>query len=343
MVQESGNTHDISSLTSCFRYIIDSQSQDGTSDVREILKILYKWAFKILKSGKTGSAWTRVELVDEIGQDCFGYCQQKGFLVNTKFHVDGDDSNPMLDGYKMVAEIFYEWFVAHYVTHIVEDRPGILDQTLQAIDPASHQHVYRFACGLSNICSEKILKYLEKNETWKDLALLCMVEQSELAENFEKSIRRLCSTINEIKDEDSALMERSKLQLIKIASWKKIPIKEILLMGCFSSLDLQLETIVLKSGQELPRGLLVTELRIQLEENLTTKHVEDILQFATKCEEMEKLGFDDCNDEIPINKIDTELLDSIRSKGLQIEWFSRNGGGYQLNLQSGIFELQQEE
>lgn len=208
--QKSESSHDVSSLTSCFQYIVDPQGHvEGLHESKSPNR-LYKWAFEILKSGKTGRAWTKSNLSDEIGEDCFHYCQQKGILV---------DVNNC--SYGLVAKIFYDWFTAHYVKYIGENRPKILDQTLQVIDPGSHSYVYRFASGISIICAQKILKYL-KGAYWKMFRLLCMVEQEELQQNFMTEVKRICQMNIEIKDDDTAIMERSKLQLMEIASWKKV-------------------------------------------------------------------------------------------------------------------------
>lgn len=338
MTHEGHDSKSFSSLTNflrniveCFQKHLKNNMSDVTDDEEDNgLQTLYAWAFESLNQGTERLDCSKDELCSKIGEDNYEKIKRMGIFAENVEHTDSHRSEVAF-----IHKLFWEWFAAnHLAEYIVSPSPVKLEGILRKIDPAEHQYVYRFACGLSPIAAEKLIKYLNGTEDGKNLAVLCMLEHPETVDEFNKTLPQLCSRTVNISNEDSLLFQKSTTHLLAIASRSEIPISTVWLTSCFSSVDLSTSSVVMKSGVSFPSLATVSELCFKEEKRaLTEEDAAGILSYAATCASLESLGFDDCM--LPLALKVTSSLSDLASRKIQVEWIPGTGPRYSLDLKSG--------
>ncbi|WP_411026894.1 hypothetical protein, partial [Salmonella sp. s55044] len=137
-------------------------------------------------------------------------------------------------------------------------------QLLQNLDPFDLQYVYRFSCGINNAVAEKIITYLKESNDGQKFAILCFLEQEGNTGHLLQTITDLVAARIVITNEDSKLLQRSTVQIMVLASKKKIPISCLVLDQSFERVENG--DIILQSGLVLTSLLSLEKMEIITEE-----------------------------------------------------------------------------
>ncbi|KAJ8049890.1 NLR family CARD domain-containing protein 4 [Holothuria leucospilota] len=313
---------------------------------------LCKLAFEGLTGENQTLVWEKKEFLDKAGKECFEELIKIGILVEEELLSDVTDS----DGFKHLTyktvirfyhKIFTEWYAAHHLGELAKNflffRNLRLGHILQRIDPQDVQFVFRFACGLNPITFKSIFKYLEGFSA--NVATLCIFEAERKVYEIKDIVRQMCSERIELDVVDSRLLQRSKIQLVTIASRNKvIPISSVTLLDCFQSVDLKEECLCLFSGLQLPKLDTLQELVIaswSLNKDLRDR-ARDTLHYSARCAGLNSLIFTSSsfyNNPIllPQSFDDKDVLARLHRKNCKVEWYTYLGW-VKLNLQTGKWE-----
>ncbi|KAJ8049626.1 NACHT, LRR and PYD domains-containing protein 14 [Holothuria leucospilota] len=222
----------------------------------------------------------------------------------------------------------------------IEGQTGQTGHYLKYLDPFDLQYVYRFSCGLNRIAADKIIGYLKTHQDATKSAILCILEKSGRMEDLLKDVKDLCSKQVDIYERDSLLLQRSTIQLLEIALANKISISRVYLGNCYSTVDLRGGNhLQLKSNLSIP--VLTTLNRLDIVEQgreITSEEFTGILQYSSKCLALKELWFTYC---LLPQSVQAESVSVLRSRNVKVIWDLRGHypwGGYQLNLQSCLWE-----
>ncbi|KAJ8051090.1 NACHT, LRR and PYD domains-containing protein 2 [Holothuria leucospilota] len=300
----------VESITSFFRYVLSSfyeHKQIRAGTVSTTLKNmdtaenqqLCKLAFVSLREKGRNLVWRRETVAKLIGEPLYNELVETGVLVEENVvEIVDEPGTSAADHIQRKTDVsFYhkllcEWYAAHYVTDFVSSSSeSNLKGFFEGIDPFDLQYVYRIACGLNPAAADKIIRYLHKIEGGDKFAILCILEQTGDMEKMKETIRQICFEGVVISGYDSLLLQRSTMQLLEIAARYEIPIEAVILNNCLKSVDLSTSAIRTISGLSLTSRIPFKWLEVSLyDRDMTKNEAIDILQFATTCPSLRKLG-----------------------------------------------------
>lgn len=291
-----------SSVTTLFRYIItcfhshmEQKLQDENVEITSSYEtqkkhydtILARIAFDGISGSKQNIVWKMDELCQNFGHHFIDFCLRIGFFVRESMSVDNVDAE-----IRFYHKLFCEWYAARF---IAEDPSKSTDvrNIFRKLDPTNLQFVYRFLCGLRPDLASDIIKYLK--EEYPDVAILCFFELSTDAKDFEKTLKKLCSSFITIKNEDSRLLQRAKVHLLESASNKEKTIGSVFLQDCFQRVDQTTCSIVLKSDLTLPTLKHFSNIEfIESGRTLTLEEFYGVLNFGMGCKGLKRIKFSYC-------------------------------------------------
>lgn len=200
-------------------------------DTREMK--LQEMAFDGLRKTRQGFLCEKKKLNKSLGHFMYNKYKQMGILIEEKVmemsklrrNVENDDDSiPTFRTEVMFYHtIFCEWFAAHHLSRLAQDiNENRLARIVQDISPFNYQYIYRFACGLNDKAAVKIVKYLESQGDTKKFAQLCIVEQEINTDRINEMVKKLCNVPVIIEKDDGPLHQRSLIQLLELASEKKV-------------------------------------------------------------------------------------------------------------------------
>lgn len=199
-----------------------SKSEDFERDHERLDKL----AFESLSVNKSEFQWRKQVMEPKIGIEFLEEYLKIGILKEEEVLSYNQKKSTSLSQLvqrnhfvRFFHELFCEWYAAYFLAkeverHSVED----LGKLLNKLDPLNVQYLYRFACGINQRAAEKIIQYLKRRRDGDEFAVLCILEQSGKVENIKDTVEELCKETIFISDEGTRLLQRSKLQLIDIAS-----------------------------------------------------------------------------------------------------------------------------
>ncbi|KAJ8050450.1 hypothetical protein HOLleu_03660 [Holothuria leucospilota] len=356
MVHGNETFRNINSVTKLFRYMITAfhshmknKMEDENvcqydlfeNDHRDLDRV----AFHGLHGGSQGTVWPKKDLCEQIGQTFYDQYVRTGILIETEvMHITDDPGTKITEHvqYKTEVrfyhEVFCEWFAAHYIADYLQQNPNVdLTEFLQHLDPVDVQYMYRFACGLSFDFAEKIIKYLKNSEGGDTFAILCTIEQTEKVDQIKESIRQVCFEGVIISGHDSLSLQRSSLELLKIAARNKIPIEYVRLHNCPNLNVSQISEVAIKvnSNVFLSSRIPIKKLMVTLtNREITDDEAHSVLKFCSMCSSLLHLVYTGCV--LPRSFNDECSLATLRSRGCTVKWrlFS-DSPVYELNLQVG--------
>ncbi|KAJ8049290.1 NACHT, LRR and PYD domains-containing protein 10 [Holothuria leucospilota] len=295
------NGHSVTSFVkftlSCFySHMWDKLREAGSS--KECFKVsndhsrLHKIAFKGLTT-ESKINWAKDEFLRKVGSSSYEELITIGILIEESLLEVTDDPNTPVAEYiryrkvvRFCHKIFAEWYAAHYVAENASRIHTIgLSKILKNLDPMELQFVFRFACGLNPTASRRIIKYLQSIEGGDSFATLCILEKTGSTDDIIETVREMCQKTIIFSYRNSRLLQRSNVQLIKLASEKEILIPTVVLHYCFSSVDTEKQSLCLNSGIDIPclnnvRELVILEL---YSKDQVYKEAQNILHYAARC------------------------------------------------------------
>lgn len=347
---------------SCFHSHLKNKMNDENVKSFEIFELkhyeLDKLAFESLNKKCRDIVWDKQLLCSRIGREFYDQYRLIGMLVEETFcYIDekpGEINSELVQNKTQVRfyhNLFCEWYAAHFLVHYgkkpevnFDPRDGINDSTgtvtrevnLDNLEPVNHQYVFRFACGLSSVTADKIFQYLKSRYGGDRFETLCILEKTGEFENIKSEIVDMCSSPVTVHDNHTKLQQRSTIQLLEIASSKQIPITQLRLENCFSTVDVAKKELQLKSGVTVSNLNSLKELHIEASSTeIGRKEAKDILRYSETCESLSTLKFVDC---LPPKNIDVESLQGLRSRDVRATWDTYFSASYRLNLQSGFWQ-----
>ncbi|PIK41461.1 hypothetical protein BSL78_21690 [Apostichopus japonicus] len=243
-------------------------------------------------------------------------------------------------------KLFCEWYAAHYIADYLSQESSTSATTesqtvaelLHYLDPFEFQYLYRFACGLNETASGKIVNYLQDNLKHEKFAMMCMLEQDYKNEKIVDTIKKLASKVVHVNGDDSQLLQRSTLQVLEFASAKQITIACLHLTMAFKECDGY--TILLQSGLSLRPLKTVEKIHIETEKEgkeprtISEIQLTNIFRFALRCQSVKELFFSECL--LPLSPSQESINAEMESRKIKIYWREY---GYSLNLYSGDWEV----
>ncbi|KAJ8051041.1 Histidine--tRNA ligase, cytoplasmic [Holothuria leucospilota] len=158
-------------------------------------------------------------------------------------------------------------------------------------------------------------------------------------EELLEVLRQLCFRGIEIRGDEN--LQESALKLLKIASYKKINIRKVLLRDCFDFVGNHGSSIITTSGHVLPRTIPFSQLDItSSRHNLEERdyyRVKQTLCYASQCRKLRLLTFSHCV--LPYSFDDSPNLVQLQNKNVEVCW--ENGiflPKFVLNLSSGKWQ-----
>lgn len=374
IIHESDNFQKCSSVTSFFWHLISClhshmknkmKNKNVTQyDLYETdHKHLDKIAFDGLCTKGQQIVWTKDDLVRTLGHDFYDKYVRIGILVEEEvldvchslnFQASGDIKYHT--EVRFYHKLFCEWYAAHYLAEYAERNDVSFDHSksddsktetsngkgllLRCLDPFDLQYTYRFACGLNPKASEKIVGFLKGRKETKKFAILCILEQRD---NDLQDVKDLCSREITLNANDSLLLQRSTVHLLKIASTNKIFISSVRLTECYGTFDQSSGNIHLKSHFTVP--VLTTLRKLCIEETGTQMSLDSlsgILKYSSTCPALEELWFYHCllPRSMPIEALsDAKLRNGeVKKKQFFVFWGTGIRTYYCLNLKTGFWQ-----
>ncbi|PIK58491.1 hypothetical protein BSL78_04571 [Apostichopus japonicus] len=122
-------------------------------------------------------------------------------------------------------KLFAEWYAANYLSKCAGSIfPLWLRNKFEKTNPVDLQFVFRFACGLNEKASSRIIKYLKEMEDGQSFAILCFLEQVGEPDDVVATVTDLCARGVTISSTDSRLLQRSTIQILDIAAKSNVSI-----------------------------------------------------------------------------------------------------------------------
>ena len=265
IVHEEGKLQVFSSVTSFFRYMVTSlhfhlKYKDGLCDEESFNqykrnhKKLNELAFATLYDGVNTDGWNMEDISERLGKDFVDHYLKVGIFVQDE-DIDLDDKPGKKERkVNFYHNLFCEWYAAH---HLAEHAP-LQRELLDNLDPFNLQYLYRFACGQNEETAETIIRHLKNIADGEKYATLCILEQGGNVEKILRCVEDLCKNIIQIGQNDKRMLQRSSIQLLTIASTKKV-------YFCTDHIDMVsnfLHTEMLKHDLYWSQSLLATSVSI---------------------------------------------------------------------------------
>ncbi|XP_071852822.1 uncharacterized protein [Apostichopus japonicus] len=357
VANDQGGVIEFSSVTSFFKYVIDCfyshmWRKDNKEPIHQSISE-YSKLNRLAFDGLTGNAqmiaWPKHTFIDTVGKDCYEELSYIGILIVEKtneiinepeeYDIHHIKQNELVRFYH---KLFAEWYAARYLSSYAGSFwPFWLKYNLNKINPVDLQFVFRFACGLNKIASRRIIKYLKSVEGGASFASLCLFEQPDNPEEVVESVKGLCSDGMIIRSSDSRLLQRSNIQLLEIASRKKIG-ESCLQIDHSFKLALQNE-ITLESGLSVPVLSSIEKLvfTTQAEHEISQENMLGVVKYGQRCLQLKTLAFHG-KFVLPLSLTEETLKSNMNSKGIIVFWTLLEYV-FQLNVSSGKWRLSSTE
>ncbi|PIK58841.1 hypothetical protein BSL78_04243 [Apostichopus japonicus] len=360
---------EFSSVTSFFKYVIDcfyshmwrkDHNEPIHQSIREYSK-LNRLAFDGLTGNAQNIAWPKHTFIDTVGKDCYEELSYIGILIVEKtneiinepeeYDIHHNKQNEFVRFYH---KIFAEWYAARYLSSYAgRFWPFWLKHKLNKINAVDLQFVFRFACGLNKKASSRIIKYLKSVEGGASFASLCLFEQPDNPEEVVETVKGLCSDGMIIRSSESRLLQRSNIQLLEIASRKKIEVPCLQLDHCFKLA--QQNGIALESGLSVPVLLSIKKLVFTTlaEHEIFQENMLGVVKYAQRCLKLKTLAFHG-KFVLPLSLTMETLKSDMNSRSITVFWqlleyvfqLDVSSGKWRLNstesLTSGIVETEED-
>ncbi|PIK51573.1 hypothetical protein BSL78_11535 [Apostichopus japonicus] len=328
-------TKSFSTVTSFFRFIISCLQERQKLKNNNTEYDQYNWtdpsqldkaAFELLTETDK-LFWIKEELCAKVGKEFYEHYVCIGMLLGeeTLLHSDGASSLNSeipcaITKVTFYHKLFLEWHAAHYLSRYADQATTTeLRRTLKNLDPSNLQYVYRFACGINPESGDRIIKYLKSIEDGETFATLCILEQTGNTESIESTLQDFCSETVLISSESSRLLQQSIVQLIDIASRKKVAIDCFHLENCISSVNVGKEHIQLTSGLHVDKFQYIKELKItEMGREFSLDTTSSILEFCLLCDGLQQLTFDCCL--LPFSIEDRALIGKLQQEDITVVW-----------------------
>ncbi|XP_071851012.1 uncharacterized protein [Apostichopus japonicus] len=348
---------EFSSVTSFFKYVIDGfyshmwkkdLKEPIDQSIREYSK-LNRLAFDSL-TGKTQIiAWPKGTFIDTVGKDCYEELSNIGILIVEKTHEIINEPEEydihhtkQSELVRFYHKLFAEWYAARYLSSYAGSFwPFWLKYNLNKINPVDLQFVFRFACGLNKKASSRIIKYLKSVEGGASFASLCLFEQPDDPKEVVETVKGLCSDGMIIRSSDSRLLQRSSIQLLDIASRKKIEVPCLQINHIFKVA--RQNEVTLESGLSLPVLLSIRKLvfTTQAEHEITQENMFGVVQYGQRCLQLKTLAFHG-KFLLPLSLTVETLKLNMNSRSITVFWQLLEYV-FQLDVSSGKWRLSSTE
>ncbi|XP_071852794.1 uncharacterized protein [Apostichopus japonicus] len=358
-----------SSVTSFFKYVIECfYSHMWKKDLKEPIhqsireyNNLNKLAFDSLTGKTQNIAWPKHTFIDTVGNDCYEELANIGILIVDTIHEIFDEPEEhnihhtkRSEFVRFYHKLFAEWYAARYLSSYAGSFwPFWLNYTLDDINPVDLQFVFRFACGLNKKASGRIIKYLKSVKGGASFASLCFLEQPDNPEEVDKTVKGLCSDGMIIRSSDSRLLQRSNIQLLEIASRKKIKVPCLQIDQSFEVA--RQNKVTLESGLSLPILLSVEKLvfTTQTEHEITQENMLGVVKYGQRCLQLKQLAFRG-KYVLPLSLTVEKFKSNMNSRIITVFWqlleyvfqLDVSSGKWRLSstesLSSGIVELKED-
>ncbi|XP_071852807.1 uncharacterized protein [Apostichopus japonicus] len=353
VANDQGGVIEFSSVTSFFKYVIDCfyshmWRKDNKEPIHQSISE-YSKLNRLAFDGLTGNAqmiaWPKHTFIDTVGKDCYEELSYIGILIVEKtneiinepeeYDIHHIKQNELVRFYH---KLFAEWYAARYLSSYAGSFwPFWLKYNLNKINPVDLQFVFRFACGLNKIASRRIIKYLKSVEGGASFASLCLFEQPDNPEEVVESVKGLCSDGMIIRSSDSRLLQRSNIQLLEIASRKKIEVPCLQFDHSFKVA--QQNEVTLESGLSLPVLLSIEKLvfTTQAEHEISQENMLGVVKYGQRCLQLKTLAFHG-KFVLPLSLTVETLTSNMNSRNITIFWQLLEYI-FQLDVSSGKWRL----
>ncbi|XP_071851008.1 uncharacterized protein [Apostichopus japonicus] len=348
---------EFSSVTSFFKYVIDCfYSHMWKKDLKEPIQESIREYSKLNRlafDGLTGKtqmiAWPKRTFIDTVGKGCYEELSNIGILIVDKTHEIINEPEEydihhtkQSELVRFYHKLFAEWYAARYLSSYAGSFwPLWLKPKLNKINPVDLQFVFRFACGLNKKASGRIIKYLKSVEVGASFASLCLFEQPDDPEEVVETVKGLCSDGMIIRSSDSRLLQRSNIQLLDIASRKKIEVPCLHIDHSFKVA--RQNEVTLESGLSLPVLLSVRKLvfTTQAEHEITKENMFGVVQYGQRCLQLKTLAFHG-KFVLPLFLTEKTLKSNMNARSITVFWQLLEYV-FQLDVSSGKWQLSSTE
>ncbi|KAJ8043883.1 Protein NLRC5 [Holothuria leucospilota] len=352
-------THFFGHMMGCFYHHLENKMKDDNvpllQSFEEAGKKLAKVAFEGLRGKRQLLVWEKSKMCEQLGKNCYDMYVRLGILVEEEvldifsgFHAGFQPIHEKTE-VRFYHKLFCEWFAAHHLSDCVGSIGGekplrsqvkkkAVGSILKEFDPFDLQYLFRFTCGLNADAAQKIITYLKGEKTTQKLAVLCVLEQEGDIQRILGSLKDLCSNKVQIGGSDTKLLQRSTIDLLKIASDNSVIfISCVYLHNCYITVDLRgRNDLLLKSTLSIP--VLTTLEMLWIDERgreVTEEEFSGILLYSSKCLALKDLRFRFC---LLPQSVQAESVSVPRSRNVKVTWYPSYTAGYQLNLNTGLWE-----
>ncbi|PIK51341.1 putative NLR family CARD domain-containing protein 4 [Apostichopus japonicus] len=322
MTHEDKTFKSLTSVTEVFKKIVSSfhvhmkaklLNPEEISSFEHLQKFhdkLDEIAFEWLLNGTNQLKAVGIKL--KLGKDLYNHYVKIGILVEESSDCFGNAHGGKI--VRFFHKIFCEWYAAHYLANHLSARGANDLELLQGMDPMQLQHVFRFACGLSKVAGEKIIKYLEGIVEGKTFAIVCMAEHDKTSKRFNETLEALTSSGKTyIHGRDSNLLQWSTVCTLEAAGSRSIRIECIVLDQAFARTEE--DGIVLTSGTRLPPISTLEAIWIETEDGreFSDNDVGKVLSYMSQSKRTKTVHFQNCLLPMQISKIHLKSSDGIKT------------------------------
>ncbi|KAJ8034435.1 Protein NLRC5 [Holothuria leucospilota] len=231
---------------------------------------------------------------------------------------------------KFLHKIIQEWFAAKHLSSILSNQQTLdlqhnyLRENLPLINPADLQYFLRFSCALHPPCCHFILTHLLQSYKSEDgdvpehimnCIFLCLAEYNgDMEPNILSCVSKICKRDIIIHHEDSRLLQKAKVTIMKLASNFGVVIQKLFLVDLKMSASKDVLTFSSGVTMEILDTLRMLEI---VDQTLKEKEVLNIMKFIAKCTLLEeaKLHF---SSQPPT--LDKALLKELEMEDKTVKW-----------------------
>lgn len=270
-----------------------------------------------------------------IGKDCYHTYAFLGILVEEETIIGTDGAFLPDTQVKFYHSIFCEWYASKYLSRYLEQRNYHSSKNLIGkLKENEHFHTICFTCGQNSDAADKIVHYFKERYSQKFVSL-CMLESTNDFDEMKETVQDICSQEVEIEQGDNILLQRSAIQILRIASSNEIPVLCVKFNNALLDVSEREPHLVTNLNLHLPTLRLVSEISVTDTIRLfDQERTQKMFYYASMCHRLQVLRF--VSSMLPF-LLSTDTLSHLPTT-LQVIWKPLTSVQYNLNCKSGKWE-----
>lgn len=197
--------------------------------------LISKLAFDGFIGCDTKYCWTKADLVEQLGAECYKRYVNTGLLLEEEHRTSNSQADNELvvtTHARFLNKAFQEFYAAFHIALLANHQDAnVVVETLRKLSQMRLEYVPQFACGFNPVSARVVHKYLRFTlDRGKCLAVLCLMEQRE--RDIDEKLAELCADKFLFHYDTHDYAQKYEIKLLQRASQRNVSI------NCFNYLFL---------------------------------------------------------------------------------------------------------